>query len=126
MKSEDLQQLLAETKTVLAGDPLATFAVIGMTSTAIDVLAWFRTIQAESRCLGIFTPDCNLDAKACKPLSELAKAAPTAVILADDEMKEDLLESVLPFISVKTRILLGGFGHFAFRDPIYDEITRNP
>lgn len=126
MKSEDLQQLLAEIKIVLASDPSATFAIVGLTPATFDVLAYFRAIQAEARCLGIYDPQCHADHQVCKPVSELAEAAPTTVILSSDENKEELLDSIMPFIPAKVRILIGGYGHFTFRHPIYDRITRNP
>ncbi len=126
MKSEDLQKLLVEIKTVLASEPSATFAIAGLTPSAFDILACFRAMQAESQCLGIFDLESRADYGGCKPIGELPKAAPSTVILASDENKEALLNAIMPFISAKTRILLGGYGHFTFRHPIYDRITRNP
>jgi len=126
MKSEDFQQLFAEIKMVLVGDPSATFAIVGLTPVAFDVLACFRAIQAEARCLGIYDPHSHADHQACKPVCELAEVRPTAVILSSDENKEALLDAIIPFISTKVRILIGGYGHFTYRHPIYDRITRNP
>src|ERR1700722_11220323 len=101
MKSEDLQQLLAEVKVVLAADPSATFAIVGLTPAAFDILAGFQAMQAGHRCLGIYDPERGGRADGCKHVSKLAKVGPTAVVLASDEVKESLLEAVLPFASAK-------------------------
>lgn len=126
MKSEDLQQILAEVKVVLAADPSATFAIVGLTPEAFDIRASFHSMLAGDRCLGIYDAHYSNRTDGCKHVGELTKAAPTLVVLASDESKESLIETILPFISAKTRIIMGGYGHFAFRHPVYDRITSNP
>jgi hypothetical protein len=127
MKAEDQQQLFGEIKTILAGDHSATFAIIGRTPVAYDLFGLFRAIGAESRLLGIYYVGTNPNHETRdKPISQLQKDSPSVVIIASDELKEDLLEQALPHLSPSTKVILAGYGHFAFRNPIFDKVTRNP
>src|SRR4051794_2664468 len=108
MKAEDQQQLFGEIKALLAGTPLATFGIIGLTPTSFDLVAFFRAIGAESRLVGIYSGP-NALSNAEKPMASLSQDRPAAVIIASDEKKEELINQALPYLAPATKILLGGY-----------------
>jgi hypothetical protein len=56
-------------------------------------------------------------------VSQLATDRPDVVLIASDEGKEDLLVEAVPFLIPETKVLIGGFGHFRFRDPLFEHET---
>lgn len=58
-------------------------------------------------------------------LPELASARPDIVVIAEDRGKEPLLEAVAQLVPAVTSIVIGGFGHFAFQDELYDRVRRD-
>jgi O-methyltransferase len=127
MKTEDLQQLLSEVKVALSLTTRSTFAILGHTPTAYDVQAFFKNIGAEGRLLGVYADITQSGAKAepLRPLKQLSEEKPDFIIVASDVEKEKLLEPALPHLNPAMRVLLGGYGHFSFQDPLYEAILAN-
>jgi hypothetical protein len=59
-----------------------------------------------------------------KPLEALTTEQPDIVVIADDDGKEQLLEAVAPLVPAETKLLIGGFSHFRYRDEIFDRVLR--
>lgn len=119
MDATTYTELLAEIKSNMARLPSSTFAIVGHTATSYDLIAFFRSINAESRLLGIYSDDCHA-AESVKPLASLADDRPDVAIIASDDLKESLLEAAAPHLLPKTDIVIGGYGHWAFRNTYYE------
>ncbi len=123
MKPEDVAKLAIRLKQVVAGlRPGARVAIVGWAAAAFDIAAdpVFTTGAAE--LVGIFAAEA---AGIARPLTELTDAAVDIVVVADDEGKELLLDAIAALVPPETKILIAGFGHFGFRDGIYDRVRRD-
>jgi O-methyltransferase len=127
MQAIDYEQLLGDVKSALATHANATFAIIGHTPLTYDLVAFFRAAGAESRLLGAYSERAGADWAESwhKPLERLTADRPDVAIIASDADKELLLEQTQAYLTPATRILLAGYGHFGFRDPLFDDVVRN-
>lgn len=102
--------------------PGTRVAVVGWSAAAIELAAdsIFRTGAA--LLIGHYAIE---EGGPILPLRELATAAPDIVVIAEDEGKEALLDAVASLVPPTTAIVISGFGHFAFRDEIFDRVGRD-
>ena len=125
MQASDYEQLIGDIKGALASDTGASFAIIGHTPLTYDLIAFFRAVGAERRLLGAYSqsggPTCPESWH--KPLSALTIDRPDVAVIASDREKEALLGQASPYFTPATRILLAGYAHLAFRDPVFDEVV---
>jgi O-methyltransferase len=126
MRKSDLDQLIGDIKTALAQDLRSTFGIIGHTPLAYDIISFFRAVGAENRLLGVYSDQAEqLGADAWhRAVGQLGADSPDVVIIASDSDKEHLLELASPHLRPEVRVLLAGYGHFAFRDLVFDEVVR--
>lgn len=127
MQTADYDRLITEIKEALAADVRSSFAVIGYTPLSYDLLAFFSATDARRRFLGIYSatfgdhpPEPWL-----KRLENLAGDRPDIAIIASDSAKEELLLQALPYLAPVTRIVLGGYSHFAFHNAMFDAAIRD-
>lgn len=125
MKIEDQAKLSTEIKEALAKSPKATFGIIGYTPDTLDLITLFTSISESNRLIGIYSSAAGTTTLH-KPFQALSTDQPDVVIIASDEMKEDLLEAALPYLRPTTKVLLGGYGHFGFRNAMFERFARNP
>lgn len=123
MKTDDLQKLIFEIRSALAKDPSSSFGILGHTPTTYDILSFFHGSGSGSRLLGVY---CSLPFGPCgtefKSLEKLLLDKPSHVIVASDDDKESLIGEALPYLSKEMSVLMGGYGHFAFKDPFFDQV----
>ncbi len=127
MKQIEYDQLISDIKIALANDARTSFAIIGHTPVTYDIVAFFRAVGAEGRLLGAYSQSGGTDCPESwhKPLSVLRSDRPDVAIIASDPEKERLLAEVEPYLTPTTRILFGGYAHFTFRDPVFDEVVNS-
>lgn len=100
----------------------ATIAILGKTPSAFELRARITAWGWERQFLGIYAGAGKAAAE--KALADLVEDAPDVVVVASDERKEDLLMEALPYLRAETRLIIGGFRHFAFRDSVFDRETH--
>jgi O-methyltransferase len=127
MQASDYQELLADIKEALSANAQSSFGILGHTPLSYDLRAFFIQSGAQRRLLGVYGKDSGLELPEewLKPLEVLARDRPSVVIIASDADKEQLLEEAVAYLTPETQILLAGYSHFAFRDPVFDTIVRN-
>jgi hypothetical protein len=108
---------------VVARPPGAKVAIVGWTSAAIELSA-DPVFSMGATLLGVFVPGKPAGQASVKALDGLATEKPDIVVIADDVGKEPLLEAVAALLPAETKLLIGGFSHFAFRDQIFDRVRR--
>jgi O-methyltransferase len=60
-----------------------------------------------------------------RPLEDLTKAHLDILVVAADAEKERLIGDALPFVQGTPKIIVAGYGHFEFSDPIFrEELSR--
>lgn len=127
MKPEDLSALVASLQEKLTTIPRgSTIGIIGLTPTTLALLERIEAMGCRDLVSGVYAPGGGISFPSAplKPLGTLLEDGPTIVLVASDEGKEQLLSEAIPFLSAKTLILIGGFGHFAFSDPVFLEKVR--
>ena len=125
MNAEDLAKLKKKLLDEIVTRPKqAKVAVVGWTPTAVELASEPIFSLGAAVFLGIFAPGANASSASVKPLDVLAHENPDIVLIADDAGKEFLLEAVAKLVPPSTKLLIGGFSHFAFRDPVFDRIRQ--
>lgn len=102
---------------------VVTFGVVGTDPVSISLARWFR--ESAPRCEVTFfgSPEVEWSRWSARPLVDLASARPEVLIVAADDDKEEVIRGALPFLDPVTKILLAGYGHLKFRDPLCHEIS---
>ena len=118
--------LIADIKDSLAASPDGSFAIIGHTAVTYDLITFFQSCGAIDRICGVYAEwgDSSLPNGRRKKLEDLATDNPEFGIVASDTQKEELIALALPYLKPSTRLLLSGYGHFSFRDPVFDRAVH--
>jgi hypothetical protein len=130
LKADDLAKLIGQLKEELATRPAGVkVAIVGRTPTALDIISFLTSTSTSACFLGIYAEGGasagNVSDVGPKALGRLTEDAPDIVIIAEDTQKEPLLEAVAGILDPSVRILIGGYGHFVFRDDLFNETVRN-
>jgi O-methyltransferase len=125
MNADDLTTLKVKLRDeVVRSAPGRKVAIVGWTSAAIELSADPVFTTGAAVLAGIFVPGIPAQQLSVKPLNALAAELPDIVVIADDAGKEALLEAVASILPAETKLLIGGFAHFVFRDEIFDRVSR--
>lgn len=127
MSAADVALLLETLKQEISVRPMADrVGILGVGPAAYDVMAWLSAAGMAERLTGIYDPTAVPDqAPGCRPVEALAADRPNVLVVASDKRKEELIEAALPHIDAGVRLLIGGFDHFRYRDPIFLSETAN-
>ena len=121
MKPNDFAELLTDIKNALVGGKRA-FAILGHTTLSYEVTERFRSWGADTCVLGIYD---STSAGSVRAFEQLSEDKPDTVIVASDDEKEMLLERAAPFLDPETEVILAGYGHFHFRDELFDAVVAS-
>lgn len=127
MDATDYEQLESELIKRLVEVPSGGIAIVGRTPLTHYLVALLRKYNAIDRLVGIYADEpAGLPAGlGLKPIADLARDRPALVAIAADEEKEDLLEKATPHLQPSAWVLLAGYGHFAFRDPVFTKVNSS-
>ncbi len=127
MMQADVQKLVEKLAEEVSRVPRrARVAVAGYTPLALDLSRQLAAPGSVADWLGIYedaeSPRQQLP---FQPLAQLASEQPDIVVVAEDGGKERYLERLAELLPPTVRVVIGGFGHFAFRDAEFDRIKRD-
>lgn len=123
MDTADYDRLETDIKKYLAACEQPRFAIVGHTPLAYHVVALLTKYSALDRLAGIYgTPTANT---AVKPIAALKADRPGVVVIAENAEKERLLEQACPHLLPTTKVVLVGYEHFHFRDPVFKAVTES-
>jgi O-methyltransferase len=130
MNAAAIAQITEKLKEELARRPPTTrAAIIGATPAAIDLVGFFVSMGIEHQLLGVYsnggTATFDSPASAARPLERLAEDCPELVLIASDDDKEEFILAALPYLTAQTKIILGGFNHFRFRDANFERMIAS-
>lgn len=127
MDAADYEQLESELTKRLVEAPFGGIAIVGRTQLTHHLVSLLRKYDAIDRLVGIYAdePEESAASSIVKPLVKLASDRPVLVAIAADEEKEDLLERAAPHLQPSTWVLLAGYAHFKFRDPIFTKVNSS-
>ena len=126
MQKADSDELVEDLKLALAQNTNSKFAIVGHTPLTYDIIAFFRTVGAENRLLGVYSEHVgeHLRGALHRSIDQLGPDSPNVVVIASDREKERLLELAAPHLRPDVSIVLAGYSHFEFNDAIFDEVVR--
>jgi hypothetical protein len=122
--TDALEQFRDDIKEELARSPSTTFGIVGHTPEAYELHALFTHFGAEQRLLGIYAPLADGSANVL-PLARLRVDKPDALIIAADAEKESLLLAAQPYVAPECRVIIAGYKHLEFRDPIFERVINS-
>jgi O-methyltransferase len=123
MSPEDLSKLKLKLREAITGrQPGSRVAIAGWSATAFDVAADPILTSGAAELIGIFAGE---GGASVKPLKDLPAHCPDILVIAEDAGKEPILEAIALTLPAKTKIVIAGFSHFEFSDPVFDKIRRD-
>lgn len=129
MTPGDLDKLLDDLAGVMAMRPDARVAVVGRSAPTTRIVGFLVANGLEDRLTGLYAPDADarIDApgRGYAALERLSIDRPDVIVVSEDAEKEALLVALTDHVDPGTRILVGGYGHFAFRDRAFLRIVRD-
>lgn len=127
MRAEDYAKLLEDLKQELTSGA-RSIGILGFTGTTLRLLASLAPCGLLAAVEAVYTPGVDQGRMTSPPLSvplrpfkALAEAHPDVLVVAADDDKEDLLLAALPFIQGMPKVIVAGYRHLAFRDPVFTE-----
>lgn len=125
MRADDYVKLLEDLEHELLHGARSV-GVLGLTPVTVQLLASLAPSGLVQAVQAVYVPaaDGGTWPSLCvplRPVQELANARHDLLVVAADEDKEDLLRSALPFIQGTPKVVVAGYGHLAFRDPVFEE-----
>jgi O-methyltransferase len=123
MNPEDLAKLRIRLRDAVAErGPGARVAVAGWSPAAFEIAADAVFSSGGAEAIGIFAGEGGGEVR---PLRELGASTPDIIVVAEDAGKEAILDTIATSVPAGTKIVIGGFAHFEFRDPAFDAIRRD-
>lgn len=124
MRDEDVTELLSDLQRELTnGAPRV--GILGLTAVVPRLVEALAPEERSERLVAVFadTPQAEegetTTALPVLPIERLASTDLDVLVVASDEQKESLLLAALPHIRGAPKVLVAGYGHLAFGDPIY-------
>jgi hypothetical protein len=123
MNPDDLARLKQKLDDAIVRGPMkARVAIVGWTAAAFELAAMPAFTTGAADLAGIFD---FRSGGIVSPLDALTDSRPDILVIAEDADKEALLEAVAVRVPPSTRVLVGGYGHFDFRDDVFDKVLRD-
>lgn len=100
--------------------------ILGLTNVTLQILNSLAPVGLTSMIEAIYVPNrANMTHPSLlipiRLLEELANVQLDTLVVAADAEKELLIRDALPFIQGTPKIIVAGYGHFEFSDPIFRE-----
>lgn len=104
-------------------------AIVGRTPAALDLVQAITAMRVGHKLLGVYAAGGTASNEAplsdVRPLEQLRTDRPDLVLVASDAEKEALIEAAMPYLAPQAKLIIGGFQHFLFRDPLFERETAN-
>ena len=126
MKESDLRKLVEDTQVEISRGN-SRIAVLTVSDAVPEILSQLDKKDVASSVVGIYvvspiaSPK-NVCGVPVRQISALAHDLPTAIVVAVDDEKEAVIEAAIPYMKGCPKIIVAGYGHYAFRDRLFEEI----
>ncbi|MBX4961366.1 TylF/MycF/NovP-related O-methyltransferase [Rhizobium binae] len=126
MQTKDLEKLVRQLMEEISGKHAACrVAVVKCSPVAYEIAGALRLAGLSDLLIGIFDFGSKTNGDKVLNLEELPGLEPDIVVIAEDDDKERYLEALSTMLKPSVRVLIGGYGHFEFRDPIFNTVKRS-
>lgn len=125
MRSEDYAKLLEDVeREILLG--ARSIGVLGLTTVTFRLLASLTPSGLVSTIDAVYMAESDGLAGIplsvpSRPFEALAGNHHDVLVVAADEEKEELLNTALPYVQGTPKVIVAGYGHLKFRDPVFHE-----
>ncbi len=100
-----------------------TVGILGLTGTALRLVGCLAASGLINHVQGVYTAAAAAEAPSLRvpvrALPDLADAGLDLIVVASDADKQELLLAALPHLTGTPTVVVAGYGHLDFRDPIY-------
>jgi O-methyltransferase len=123
MRSDDFAELLADVQQeLLAG--VQNVGILGLTTTALDLISSLTRSGLLATVEAVYGEELSPRGGPQLPVplrsfAELAQRHHEVLVVAADEEKEDILLAALPYIQGAPKVVVAGYGHLRFRNPLF-------
>lgn len=123
MRETDYAELLEDLEREVLASNAPSVGVLGLTGITLRLLASLTPSGLIRSVKAIYArndrgPRLSVPVRG---LSALRDAHHDLLVVAADEEKEDILREALPYIHGTPKIIVAGYGHLKFRDPVFRE-----
>lgn len=128
MHSDDYGRLIEDVEhELLMGS--RSIGILGLTRVTLQILNTLASVGLVSMVEAIYVPDSasRTHPRLLVPIrlfEELANIQFDVLVVAADTEKELLIRDALPFIQGIPKIIIAGYGHYEFNDPVFQEELR--
>lgn len=131
MHTQDVLKLLADLEHELLSGARSV-GILGLTSVTVEILASLAPSGLASTIVAAYVPGADAVQRNNLPLSvpvrpfaALSDERHDVLVVAAGDEKEDLLRAAIPYIQNTPTVIVAGYGHLAFRDPVFhDELAQ--
>lgn len=123
MRSEDYAKLLEDVeREILRG--ARSIGILGLTTVTFRLLESLTPSGLVSTIGGVYAAQCDGLAGIpllvpSRPVEALAHNHHDVLVVAADEEKDELLSAALPYVQGTPKVIVAGYGHLEFRDPVF-------
>ncbi|MGO8148707.1 TylF/MycF/NovP-related O-methyltransferase [Rhizobium leguminosarum] len=126
MQAKDLEKLIRQLMEEISSAHAARrIAVVKSSPAAYEIVEALRLAGLNKLLIGVFDFDAKPASDMVRNLDELPDLDPDIVVIAEDADKERYLEALSAILKPSVRVLVGGYGHFTFRDPIFEAVKKS-
>jgi hypothetical protein len=125
MHSDDYARLIEDVEhELLMGS--CSIGILGLTRVTLQILNTLASVGLVSMVEAIYVPDSASKAHPrllvpVRHFEELTNIQFDVLVVAADTEKELLIRNALPFIQGIPKIIIAGYGHYEFNDPVFQE-----
>lgn len=122
MRSEDYAMLLDDVeREILLG--ARSIGILGLTTVTLRLLESLTPSGLVSAVNAVYGADAVRIPLSVPthPVEALANSQHDVLVVAADEEKEELLNIAVPYIQGVPKVIVAGYGHLKFRDPLFQE-----
>jgi O-methyltransferase len=127
MQDNDLQKLVDDAEQhAISGK--GSIAVLHLSDIALRFLERFRNLGLLACVSGVHSVSsthglpAEIHGVPLLPLSGLMDSRSTAIVVAADTEKENVILEALPHITGVPKLIVAGYGHYLFHDPLFEEV----
>lgn len=129
MRDEAFAELVEDLRRLL-GAGAQRVGILGHTATVPRLVHALAADEQAEVLVGVFAPADDGPSRSgsvvpVRALEDLTSADLDVLVVASDELKVDLLLDALPYIRSTPRVLVAGYGHHRFRDPMFLEASSS-
>jgi hypothetical protein len=127
MRDDDYAKLAADVESAVLNGA-TTIAITGLTHTALRLVDRLANTGLDTCIRAIYSAHAETAPPMripVRPLQDLRHDIIDVLVIADDTDKEDLLCAALSYLDGTPKVIVAGYGHLTYRDPVYrQELSR--